>query len=715
MPTFDDQRFANLINALNDVMARQHRLEERVAQLERGHVPSEPSPTASEVEFQPAPTSTEEALPPPIFETPIEDEPEPVPMPVAAAVREPVAVAAPVEQPALETKVGLTILNRIGVVTLILGIAFFFKWAVDNDWIGQSGRVVLGLVAGFAALALADVLWRKGQQIFAQGITGTGVAITFLSFYAAYGFYHLISQPLAFALLLATTAMGAALALRYNAIAIAALGFLGAYLTPILLSKGVDHPWFLIVYLLVVNFAATELAKRRGWRSLELLSFAGTVLIYGSWLLNHADSERPTATVGLIAFCAQRFRTSWLWLFAAAQFLTALTMGAVWHHDASTFFPAAIFVAMGGLAFAHFRSYPLVAATAFAGLWLSVPIVSSELTPAIMPFAISAFLLFTAWSWWRSAVLKEAATVKSMTVFAMNGVAFYSVSYSVLHDEYHHLLGLLAVAVAASYLLFGMYLHRQSADRQTASRVVLLALGISVAFLALAVPIQLTGFTITIAWAIQAAALTWIGVRFKSLVTVFAAYAIFILAVAHLASVEVVIFWDPTTYVLLMNPRFFSFAALAAAFLLAAYFTTRLNRQLALIPYFAGHVTLLSGLSLEIMGWAGRSAAPENQLSVETIGITILFAIYAVMLVSIGVATRTAVNRLAGLILTAIVILKLYLFDVWQLERVYQIIAFVILGLLLLSTSFLYSRFKGMIDGLVRDLPKQEKNETAHP
>jgi uncharacterized membrane protein len=74
--------------------------------------------------------------------------------------------------------------------------------------------------------------------------------------------------------------------------------------------------------------------------------------------------------------------------------------------------------------------------------------------------------------------------------------------------------------------------------------------------------------------------------------------------------------------------------------------------------------------------------------------------------VSIGVARRSGVHRLAGLVLTGIVILKLYLYDVWQLGRVYQIIAFVILGILLLSTSFLYSRFKGLIE-------EWKKDETA--
>jgi uncharacterized membrane protein len=112
---------------------------------------------------------------------------------------------------------------------------------------------------------------------------------------------------------------------------------------------------------------------------------------------------------------------------------------------------------------------------------------------------------------------------------------------------------------------------------------------------------------------------------------------------------------------------------------------------------------LLGGLCLEVIGWAERTTKPENLNSVLTIGITIMFALYAVALVSIGVARRSGINRLTGLALTGVVILKLYFYDVWQLGRVYQIIAFVILGILLLSTSFLYSKFKGFIEGWRKD------------
>jgi uncharacterized membrane protein len=141
----------------------------------------------------------------------------------------------------------------------------------------------------------------------------------------------------------------------------------------------------------------------------------------------------------------------------------------------------------------------------------------------------------------------------------------------------------------------------------------------------------------------------------------------------------------------------------AVAMLLASYWAAKILPPLALGSYFAGHFFMLWGLCLEILGWSARSVAQENQLSAETIAISVLFGVYAVILVSAGVATRTAINRLTGLGLFGIVVLKLYFFDVWQLGRPYQIAAFVILGILLLSTSFLYSHFRRLIETWWKD------------
>jgi hypothetical protein len=116
-------------------------------------------------------------------------------------------------------------------------------------------------------------------------------------------------------LMIAVTAMSAVLALRYDSLAIAAMGMVGGYLTPLLLSTGEDRPWFLFSYLLVLNVAATELAGRRNWRPLELISFVATALIYTGWLFEKGDKpdNRLIATFAPIAFCVQRWRTFSFW------------------------------------------------------------------------------------------------------------------------------------------------------------------------------------------------------------------------------------------------------------------------------------------------------------------------------------------------------------------------------------------------------------------
>jgi uncharacterized membrane protein len=211
------------------------------------------------------------------------------------------------------------------------------------------------------------------------------------------------------------------------------------------------------------------------------------------------------------------------------------------------------------------------------------------------------------------------------------------------------------------------------------------------------------------AWSLQAAAVTWIGLRFKNLRALVFALFLFALVYCRLVAIDTWMYSNDTSYanaqpyLLLWNTRFLTFAIAAISLFLAAWWAARMSRRIALVEYFAGHAILLWGLGMEVVGWAEKSTPVENLLSVETVAISILFGAYAAILVGIGVATRSAVNRIAGLALIALVILKLYLFDVWQLDRVYRISAFVALGILLIATSFLYSRFRGLVEGWWKD------------
>jgi uncharacterized membrane protein len=109
---------------------------------------------------------------------------------------------------------------------------------------------------------------------------------------------------------------------------------------------------------------------------------------------------------------------------------------------------------------------------------------------------------------------------------------------------------------------------------------------------------------------------------------------------------------------------------------------------------------LLWALALEVSAWAQRTAEPQDVASLSATGISLLIAVYGAALVVAGVAARSAMNRILGLGLLALVIAKLYLFDVWQLSRGFRITAFLALGGLLLLVSYLYSRFKPALEKL---------------
>jgi uncharacterized membrane protein len=252
---------------------------------------------------------------------------------------------------------------------------------------------------------------------------------------------------------------------------------------------------------------------------------------------------------------------------------------------------------------------------------------------------------------------------------------------------------------------------RTRAAEQSDHRPVLLSLGVAFIFLILATPVQFTAYRITMAWSLEFMALSWIALRTRNTWLGSGAILVSVLVWARLLAIDSWIYRDPQSYTLIWNARFMTFLIAAVCSWLAAYWSQ--PNPSALVEYIAGHVIMLWGLSLEDLGWAARTSARQNLLSVETVSISILFATYAVVLVSAGVATRTAINRIAGLVLMGFVVVKLYLFDVWQLGRVYRISAFVALGVLLLATSFLYSHFRAIIESWWKNDQLVENDQRA--
>jgi uncharacterized membrane protein len=211
-----------------------------------------------------------------------------------------------IEQPAsgkvsssrdLETLIGGMWFNRIGIIAIILGVGYFLREAFRRGWIGPQGRVMIGVAIGIGLLYAGERIRARGYRSYAQGLSGGGIAILYLSFFAAFARFGLIGQTPAFLLMSLVTATAVLLAARYDALVIAILGLIGGFLTPIMLSTGHDNQTGLFTYITLLNAGVLALAYFKQWRVLNYLAFGATLLIAAAWMLEWYAPEKLWLTI----------------------------------------------------------------------------------------------------------------------------------------------------------------------------------------------------------------------------------------------------------------------------------------------------------------------------------------------------------------------------------------------------------------------------------
>jgi len=190
----------------------------------------------------------------------------------------------------LETLIGGRWFNRIGIIALIGAVTYFLKYAFDNNWIGPSGRVAIGILLGAAMLPWSHWLLQRGYSYFSEGIAGLGAAVLYLSIWAGCQYYKLFSLDVGFAAMIVVTAGMAAVALGRNSQRIALLSLFGGFLTPVLVSEGKDAQVVLFTYLLTLGAGLLVIEMRRDWRSLTPISFLLSQIYFWGW---YSEFYRP--------------------------------------------------------------------------------------------------------------------------------------------------------------------------------------------------------------------------------------------------------------------------------------------------------------------------------------------------------------------------------------------------------------------------------------
>jgi len=221
--------------------------------------------------------------------------PPPVPRPApAAATPRPTPPPPPLSErlgipwEKLEEIIGKQWLTWVGVLVLFVAAGLFLQHAFRMKWIGPGTQILLASLAGVALVGLGFHFLRKDMRALGQGLIGGGLMILYVALFCAYSpdVYDepvIQSQKLTFALMCVVTVIGIVSSVRFDALPISFLAVLGGFLTPVLVSTGVDARDTLFAYLLLLDLGVLSVAFYKRWRALDVLAFVGTTILFGMW------------------------------------------------------------------------------------------------------------------------------------------------------------------------------------------------------------------------------------------------------------------------------------------------------------------------------------------------------------------------------------------------------------------------------------------------
>jgi uncharacterized membrane protein len=325
---------------------------------------------------------------------------------------------------------------------------------------------------------------------------------------------------------------------------------------------------------------------------------------------------------------------------------------------------------------------------------------SSQLAPTLF-FASVFFAIFAAAP--LLIVRRTSGGAIPLALAVANGVAYFLQAYVILRNVSTTEMAGLCLLLAAVYLLL-IRVKTAGPDAKAENNLRLIHLALAIGLITVAIPVRLEAHAITIGWLVEAAALLWVGGRLNSHVLNWFAVLALGLGVFRL------VFWDDFAPAqLIFNTRMANYAVAIAVLGFAAYELSQREddnwRIIAAAALVTLNVLALRSLSLEVADYYARqmpAAAniwrPEAVLHRRALSIardftySALWMAYGGMLMAIGFSRGSAFVRWQALVLIAITTVKVFVYDTSQLDRIYRIMSFIVLGVLLLAISFAYQR-----------------------
>lgn len=630
-----------------------------------------------------------------------------------------------------EKYIGENLFGKIGILIFIIGIGFFVKYAIDQNWINETARTLMGYAVGAGMLVLAERL-HKRYHTFSSLLAGGAFGIYYLITAIAFHYYALFSHTIAFVILCATTIFMSAVSVLYDRKELAVTALVGGFIAPFIISTDSSSIISLQIYITILNIGMFCLAMYKKWAILPMVSFGFTyIILWGTTALgSFSDSEAVTTYPTLFAFATlfyvifllpvvfilrtqygENTRLGLLGIITANSFMYLIYGDFLLQHfEASSDTTAylAFFIAAVNLAIHLYlrfrvegqdtlRNLMLGLAVTFASM--GVPILFSAAN-VLMVWAAESVLLLWLFTKEKNRIYELASAV--LLLLTLGALAYYRTTDAFIHDTGDSLFFngaffvttfvSIAYYVVAVIMQFNKELFSDTKRliAYTPCNAIAYALGFSILFLAfrdnfhfhLEQPISEYASLLTANIMLLGGALI-LRKRFEISENKLA-YEISLYLAGILFAMTV---WNYTAPEGLLLRWLMALVTIAhMAYCMHGQLLVTSNQRNLHTEYSI--ISTLMWLTLTRL-----LLITFNEVNFST-AFSLSLGIAAFILMCIGMRYHSKEIRIVSLAEFGIVIGKLILNDVWTMPALGKIIVFISLGALLLILSFLYQKLK---------------------
>ena len=186
------------------------------------------------------------------------------------------------KNPDIEKFIGENLINKIGILILVLGISFFVKYAIDKNWINEPARVGIGILCGALIMGVAHRL-KKNYKAFSSVFVAGAISIFYFTIGIAFHDYHLFNQATAFIIMVIITIFSAFVSVSYDRKELAVLSLIGGFAVPFMVSTGEGSYKVLFTYIAILNIGMLIIAYFKKWSLVTLLAFIFSCVLFSFW------------------------------------------------------------------------------------------------------------------------------------------------------------------------------------------------------------------------------------------------------------------------------------------------------------------------------------------------------------------------------------------------------------------------------------------------